>query len=200
MKGAFVGALGLGVGMALLLFVACGGGTGAGTGTGGDGSTVIPPGACSSLTCLDSVGSLLASCRASGSCEAQFEWPDSGPTMTMIVRECHSNGIKAFRTGDQPAADGSIHVEMTVKNGDSVCYSLSGSVSGSSAAVGSFTYKDASGAIILTETVEESGNATVTCPGGTPTLIDSACDAPVSGLAGLAPGMDGTCTQGTCSF
>jgi hypothetical protein len=66
--------------------------------------------------------------------------------------------------------------------------------------VGSFTYKDASGSIILTEQVDESGNATVTCPGGTPTLIDSACDAPVSGLAGLAPGMDGTCTQGTCTF
>jgi hypothetical protein len=198
MKGALVRALGLRVGTVALLFAACGGGSGGATGKGADGSIVIASGVCSSLTCLGSVGSLIASCGASGSCVGQTQWTDAGTTI--IVSECHANGVKALRTGTQPGADGTVPFEMTVKKGDSVCYAVSGWMGPGSAAMGSFTYKDASGATLLTETIDQSGNATVTCSGGTPTLIDAACDSPVSGLTGLAPGMDGTCTQGTCSF
>ena len=143
------------MGMVLLLFTACGGGSGGDTGKGADGSIVIAPGACSSLTCLGSVGSLIASCGASGSCVGQTQWTDAGTTT--IVSECHANGVKTLRTGTQPGADGTVPFEMTVKKGDSVCYFLSGWVGSASAAMGSFTYKDASGTTILTETIDQSG-------------------------------------------
>lgn len=198
MKGAFVRTLGLRAGMVAVLFAAYGGGSGGSTGESADGGTVIASGACSSLTCLGSVGSLIAGCGASGTCVGQTQWTDAGTTMT--VSECHANGVKALRTGTQPGADGTVPFEMTAKKGDSVCYAISGWTGPGSAAMGSFTYKDASGATLLTETIDQSGNATMTCPGGLPTLIDATCDSPVSGLAGLAPGMDGACTQGTCSF
>jgi hypothetical protein len=199
LKGAFVRALELrAAGMVALLFAACGGGSGGDTGKSVDGSIESASDACSSLSCLATVGSLVASCAASGSCVAQVQWTDAGTTM--LVSECHANAVKTLRTGTQPGADGTVPFEMTVTKGGSVCYALSGSVGSASAAMGSFTYRNASGSTILTETIDQSGNATVTCPGGTPTLIDAACDSPVSGLTGLAPGMDGTCTQGTCSF
>jgi len=63
---------------------------------------------------------------------------------------------------------------MTVKNGGSVCYSMV--VTGILAPPMTIVFKDGSGTTVGTMAVDPTTNAmSVTCPGGTATVIDQSC-------------------------
>jgi hypothetical protein len=92
---------------------------------------------------------------------------------------------------------------MTAKNDSSACYSLAIAVI--SATSTTIVVKNPAGTTLGTIAVDTSASAmamTVTCPGGTATVVDDSCGSGPTDLAmTLETALLGTgCTQGACSF
>ena len=92
---------------------------------------------------------------------------------------------------------------MTAKNGSSACYSLPITVV--SATSTTIMVKNPAGTTLGTIAVDSSAGAmamTVTCPGGTATVIDDSCGSGPTDLGmTLETALLGTgCTQGDCTF
>jgi hypothetical protein len=170
------------------------GGSGAGgSGAGGSGGGTVPlTGACANLTCLNPLVDLLSGCPASGTCTQQTTVVGTSAAVNM----CYSNGVKMSEAMDASMTS----MTMTVKNGSSVCYTMAISNMTSTTAM-TIAVKNPSGTTVATIATDSSGNDVVTCPGGTPTVIDSTCGSDASSTSSAVPGATtGACTTGTCTF
>ncbi len=199
-------ALAMCLGIGIILTAACGGSSGNGGtggtaagGTGGGGSggggsgggSMSLTGACANLTCLNDMANLLTNCQPSGTCTQQAS--------TTGNVACYSNGVKV-QTGLDPST---YAMTMTAKNGSSACYSLPITVV--SATSTTIMVKNPAGTTLGTIAVDSSAGAmamTVTCPGGTATVIDDSCGSGPTDLGmTLETALLGTgCTQGDCTF
>ena len=156
---------------------------------GNTGSSTLPlQGACANLTCLSTLAGLTTSCQPSGTCTEQ-----ASATGTDA---CYANGVKMETLLDLTT----FATTMTVKNGGSVCYSMV--VTGILAPPMTIVFKDGSGTTVGTKAVDPTTNAmSVTCPGGTATVIDQSCGTGPSNLASSAQAaMTAKCDPGTCTF
>ena len=156
---------------------------------GNTGSSTLPlQGACANLTCLSTLAGLTTSCQPSGACTEQ-----ASATGTDA---CYANGVKMETLLDLTT----FATTMTVKNGGSVCYSMV--VTGILAPPMTIVFKDGSGTTVGTMAVDPTTNAmSVTCPGGTATVIDQSCGTGPSSLASSAKAaMTAQCDPGTCTF
>jgi hypothetical protein len=156
---------------------------------GNTGSSTLPlQGACANLTCLSTLAGLTTSCQPSGTCTEQ-----ASATGTDA---CYANGVKMETLLDLTT----FATTMTVKNGGSVCYSMV--VTGILAPPMTIVFKDGSGTTVGTMAVDPTTNAmSVTCPGGTATVIDQSCGTGPSNLASSAQAaMTAKCDPGTCTF
>ena len=156
---------------------------------GNTGSSTLPlQGACANLTCLSTLAGLTTSCQPSGTCTEQ-----ASATGTDA---CYANGVKMETVMDLTT----FATTMTVKNGGSVCYSMV--VTGILAPPMTIVFKDGSGTTVGTMAVDPTTNAmSVTCPGGTATVIDQSCGTGPSNLASSAQAaMTAKCDPGTCTF
>jgi hypothetical protein len=156
---------------------------------GNTGSSTLPlQGACANLTCLSTLAGLTTSCQPSGTCTEQ-----ASATGTDA---CYANGVKMETLLDLTT----FATTMTVKNGGSVCYSMV--VTGILAPPMTIVFKDGSGTTVGTMAVDPTTNAmSVTCPGGTATVIDQSCGTGPSSLASSSQAaMAAQCDPGTCTF
>ncbi|MGB8296643.1 MAG: hypothetical protein WCG85_14540 [Polyangia bacterium] len=151
--------------------------------------TIPLTGACASLTCLNPLVALLSNsaCEVSATdtCTEQMD------LSTYTQSACFSNGVK-MQTNITT-------MTVTVKSGSSVCYSM---VLGSLATSSSMTVvvKNGSGATVATIATDGT-NDTVTCPGGTPTVVDATCGSDSSAVSSGATMPDNSnCTTGVCTF
>jgi len=165
------------------------GGTGGG-GTGG--SSTILTGNCANLTCMDPMIALLSTCQvgATDTCTQQATMSSA-----IVLNECYSNGVKMqISTGLDVSS-----MTATVKNGSSVCYSML--VSGLDGNVMTIVVKDGSGTTVGTIAQDNTtGLATITCPGGVPTIDDGSCGGSNMTSTGTMPGGGAACTTGICRF
>jgi hypothetical protein len=165
-----------------------------GTSGGGTGGSSIPlVGACANLTCLNPLNDLLATCQtgATDTCTQQMTMG-----MTIVMNECFSNGVKMQVSMGMDMAS----MTMTVKSGLSVCYSML--VGGLLGNVMTIVVKNGSGTTVAT-VVEDTTTSInmVTCPGGTPTVVDATCGSNPGGLGGTSiPGSGANCANGICVF
>jgi hypothetical protein len=174
------------------------GGQGAGgvTALGGNTGTTVPlTGACASLTCLNPMLALLSnpSCQTSAT-----DTCTQAATMgaTIVMNECYSSGVKMQVSMTTDMAS----MTMTAKRGSSVCYSME--VGGLTGDVMTIGIKNPSGALVGTIGMDSTTSAeTVTCPGGSPTVVDATCGS-AEGVAPSVPGAGSTatCTTGACTF
>jgi hypothetical protein len=95
-----------------------------------------------------------------------------------------------------------------VKKNDALCYTRT-MASGSSFTDGGmvsgidFALQDAAGKTLATAHQDDNNVATVTCPGGEPTVFTGTCGYPslaVNGAYATLGTSPPTCTAGTCSF
>ncbi|MGD0837666.1 MAG: hypothetical protein ABSB49_13570 [Polyangia bacterium] len=161
--------------------VGLGSGGGLATGAGGSSSGTVVSGTCTVPSCLSG----FVNCIPSGTCVEQID------TTTFAANMCYSNGVK--ETSSLGATGTSFTV--TVKQGGSVCYSISVPISDGGIA-NTFTVNNASGQAVATATSDGSGNTTVTCTGGSPVTIASNCN---FGSSGASTTTSSSCTQGTCA-
>jgi len=168
------------------------GGQGAGgvTALGGNTGTTVPlTGACANLTCLNPLVALLSN----SACEvsATDTCTEQTNLSTYAQSACFSNGVK-MQTDITT-------MTVTVKSGSSVCYSM---VLGSLATSSSMTIvvKNGSGATVATIATDGTSD-TITCPGGTPTVVDATCGSDSSAVSSGATMPDNSsCTPGVCTF
>jgi hypothetical protein len=116
--------------------------------------------------------------------------------MTIVMNECFSNGVKMQVSMGMDMAS----MTMTVKSGLSVCYSML--VGGLLGNVMTIVVKNGSGTTVAT-VVEDTTTSInmVTCPGGTPTVVDATCGSNPGGLGGTSiPGSGANCANGICVF
>ena len=171
-----------------------GGDSSTGGTSGGDtgGSSIPLVGACANLTCLNPLNDLLATCQTgtTDTCKQQVMMG------TMIaVNDCYSNGVKMQASMGMDMAS----VTMTVKRGGSVCYSML--VGGLLGNVMTIVVKNGSGTTVAT-LVEDTTTSInmVTCPGGTPTVVDATCGSNPGGLGGTSMPGSANCIDGICVF
>jgi hypothetical protein len=121
---------------------------------------------------------LMQGCKPGDTCVQQTNGYDTA--------QCYDNGVKVVVTVDTKAATRS----TVVMNGTRVCYRLDYDLVAllTGAAVVGYI-RDGSGATVATLGDDVSGRSTVTCNGGSPVVLNQACDA----NSGAAP-----CTAGTC--
>jgi hypothetical protein len=101
---------------------------------------------------------------------------------------CYDNGVKLLFS---LSAAGVSNTRVTKPDG-SICYELEAQAAGTGRPL-SFTYKDASGALIATGTYDNAmTKATVTCPGEAPAEVSLRCRATTAPLSAAM------CTSGTC--
>jgi hypothetical protein len=101
---------------------------------------------------------------------------------------CYDNGVKLLFS---LSAAGVSSTRVTKPDG-STCYELEAQAAGTGRPL-SFTYKDASGALIATGTYDNAmTKATVTCPGEAPAEVSLRCRATTAPLSAAL------CTSGTC--
>jgi hypothetical protein len=143
--------------------------------TGGNAGTST--GTCDIPACLKTFGS---TCVPSGTCVSQVDM------QTYTSNTCYSNGVKFITAVD--LTNGAF--TLTVKNGSSVCYSMSVT----DANTGAMTLKDASGTAVATISSDTAGNEVVTCTGQQPVVLDSSC----SNESPVGTTNTTECTQGTC--
>jgi hypothetical protein len=192
------------LGIGIILTAACGGSSGNGGtggtaagGTGGGGSggggsgggSMSLTGACANLTCLNDMANLLTNCQPSGTCTQQAS--------TTGTAACYSNGVK-LQTGVDMST---FATTMTAKNGSSVCYSMA--IAGLLTASTTIVFKNPAGTTVGTIAANTTtGAMTVTCPGGTATVVDDSCGSGPGDLATTSENaLSGAgCTQGACSF
>ncbi len=161
-----------------------GGGQGGATGLGGSGGSATGTGgsgggtACTLPSCMSG----FANCMPSGTCVQQLN------LSTYLTNYCYSNGVKMIWSLDATTRA----PMLTFKQNSSVCFSIV-SPTGTDTA---FAVKDASGQAIGTVTVDNSGNTTVTCNGGTPVAIPAGCNFVDAFTGG---GSTSSCTDGACS-
>ena len=150
--------------------------------TGGNGSV---GGSSSSGTCNmpSCVSNLNSTCVPSGTCVEQTD------QTTGATNVCYSNGIKEIATIDATT----FAIDMTIKNGSAVCYSLAISL-----VAGSGTINDSAGNTVATISTDASGNGVITCTGGQPVTLDASCSSS-SPLASPTATTSSSCTQGTCT-
>lgn len=178
------------LGMSLLLVLACG----------GDSST----NACANLACLQKGADLMFNCAASGACVAQKDLT-AVPTTSS---QCFDNGVKILATQEMTSGSTGYRSTMTyrVKKGDALCYTrtfVSSTSLTDSAHPMDITLQDASGATLVTTSMDANNVATVTCPGGEPTVFADTCGYPslaVNGAYAVQGTSAPTCTDGACSF
>jgi hypothetical protein len=165
-----------------------GGSSGGGTG----GSSIPLVGACANLTCLNPLADLMATCQT-GATDTCTESMTIGTSI--VMNECYSSGVKMqVRMGMDMAS-----MTMTVKRGSSVCYSMV--VSGLTGNVMTIAVKDNSGTTVGTITEDSTtSHETVTCPGGTPTVVDATCGSNPGGISGSSLPGGSNCTDGFCTF
>jgi hypothetical protein len=211
MKGAHMRELVFRLGMAAVLLAACDGSSKTTPGPGHDGSSTIPgpdasTGACANLACLKQAEDLMFGCAGSATCILQEDLtatPTSGS-------QCYDNGVKILAT--LQTTPGSTSYQMTytykVKKNDALCYTRT-IVSGSLLTDGGLVYgidttlQDAAGETLETAHLDENNVATVTCPGGAPTVFTDSCGystLAVDGAYATLGSSPPTCTVGTCSF
>jgi hypothetical protein len=156
---------------------------------GGDGVS------CAALPCLAGATSLIAFCAPSGTCTEHA----TASVGSSVQTKCFSNGVTIAVTGMSLASGGTSSV-MTVRKDGATCYSFAVTADDASGQTGSVVYADGTGVALITGTVS-GADLTYTCPGGSPVVPDSTCDAALFALRGLYPFTDasGTCTTGTCS-
>jgi len=168
----------------LVLFL---GGCGDGTGTGGDGGLGGSSGC--NLSCLNTLVSLMQGCQPTGTCVEQL----SGTT---VGNACYSNGIKLQVSMTTPSTGGT-SMSMSVKKGSAVCYSMV--MNETAAGDMTMAFKNASGVAVATMGTTTTGGSTITCPGGSPSVIDSTCSGQANSANSMAtPSTD--CTQGACAY
>ena len=165
---------------AVLLLGACGGGSGTGV-DGGPGA-----GGCS---CLDTLVAVMEGCQPSGTCIEQA-------VGTTAANVCYSNGVK-IRISVTSLPTDAMSMTMSVKKG-AVCYSMvmTETESGDMTMV----FKNGTGATIATLGTNENDERTVTCPGGSPSVITSACSTQASSAGTLSNPPTTDCTTGTCNY
>jgi len=151
-------------------------------------------GACANLTCLNDLAKLEAACPTQGPCTEQT-------TTTGAVSYCYANGVKMQEVVNMST----MSAITSVKNGDSPCYSTT--IKNAMVNPMVVTVYDSSGNLILTISVDSTNNAEttngeiVTCPGGTPTVIDSTCGADSdAGSSSGSSGTTDTCAAGPCTY
>ena len=160
------------------------------TALGGNTGTTVPlTGACANLTCLNPLVALLSN----SACEvsATDTCTEQTNLSTYAQSACFSNGVK-MQTDITT-------MTVTVKSGSSVCYSM---VLGSLATSSSMTIvvKNGSGATVATIATDGTSD-TITCPGGTPTVVDATCGSDSSAVSSGATMPDNSsCTPGVCTF
>ena len=200
--------------VALLLVAACGGGKGTktdaggsgGVGGGGAGGGVAPE--CANVACLQQVEDLMVGCSADGSCV----YHSDATGFPLTTTKCYDNGVKILKMIDTSQSSTSVTLSTTfkVEKDGSLCYTRS-SVSvtmdvdaGAGAKYTSdLTMQDAIGTTIVTVHVDTEGVATVTCPGGSPSLVPASCGFSTL-IVGAGPLVKSTaattCDNGTCTF
>ena len=186
----------------LLVFVACGGSSsnpnnGPDGGGGGGGS-----GACANVACLQQVEDLMVGCIAGGSCVVQ-----ESTTAPVTVTQCFGNGVKIMGAVEQSqgSTDLTSTNTFTLKKSDALCYTRTLATHIPSAGGGittDITTQDPSGATVATVHLDANNVATVTCPGGSPTVLMNSCGFATSTVNGayLTQAPPPTCTGGACSF
>jgi hypothetical protein len=169
-----------------------------GMGGGDTGGSSIPlTGNCANLTCLNPLNDLLSACQV-GANEACTQQNTMTPATSMIViNDCYASGVKMHASMGMDMSSATI----TVKNGSSICYSLlmTGILSGVSD-VSTLVFRNSSGATVATIAVNNTTSVEmVTCPGGTPTVVDATCGNSSGNLSSTIPnGLN--CTPGYCAF
>ena len=193
-------------GIAALAWVGCGGSSSpADAGNSSDGAAVGTDGNASvdgkasvdgnaSVDATASVdGSGASSCSGLPTCVNGFnqDCPIAGTICTqqsdmstLTTNQCYSNGVKLGIVIDLTNGNSKGTVK---KPSGAVCYSF---VPGTTQS--SVVYKNAAGQTLFTLTADSAGNATITCPGGTPVALPKNCD---NGPAGTSP----KCSAGTCA-
>jgi hypothetical protein len=142
-------------------------------------------GTCNMPTCM---AALAQDCAPSGACVTQTDTVTA--TMTSTSSDCYANGVKTVRQTDLTSGTSTV----TLKNSAGVCYSMLIDVAAVTAG-GAIAVKNAAGATIATLTYDlATQQTTVTCPGGQPVLLNSACTGLMSTI-----GSSSNCTAGTCA-
>lgn len=164
--------------------------TGTGTGTGTNTGTGIPDG-CNAPSCLTT---LYGDCAApSGTCVEQSD------AATMSSNICFSNGAKMITSMD---ATGMV---TTFKNGSKVCFSMVADLTSMIGLIGgegtmTIALKNGAGATVGTISSDANGQTTMTCAGGSPVVLNAACnDSSVMPPTGGTPSGDTECTPGVCT-
>jgi hypothetical protein len=120
---------------------------------------------------------------STGACTIQSETTAT----TSKTGTCYSNGTKAFSTMDLTT----FVTTMIFENGSTVCYSQDIKLTGSgTTAISATTHKDGAGNVVATSTWDETTHVTtVTCTGGQPIVLNSACDDSTSVMLNCAAGV-----------
>ena len=204
-----------GVAFVLLLVAACGdgqaaktdaGGGAGGGGAGGGGGGASPE--CANVACLQQIEDLVVGCAGDGACVSHSDVPGVPGTTT----KCYGNGVKVLEIFDTSQSSTSFTLSTTfkVEKDGSLCYTRAAVAvtmdvdAGAGAKYTSdSTTQDASGTTILTVHVDIDGVPTVTCPGGSPSLVPASCGFPLAVIIGGPPVKSTaatTCDNGTCAF
>ena len=129
-------------------------------------------------------------------------------TAPVTVTQCFGNGVKILGAVEQSqgSTDLTSTNTFTLKKSDALCYTRTLVTHIPNAAGGGITTdittQDPSGATVATVHLDANDVATVTCPGGAPTVLMQSCgfsDLIAKG-AYLTQAPPPTCTGGACSF
>ncbi len=172
---------------ALVFLIGCGGGSGTGL-DGGQANSIC------SIACLATLANLVNACPASGTCTQQLV----GTTSENV---CYSNGVK-MTAAVTSTSSGAMSMSVSVKKNTTPCYSLAMSVTATEDVT--MTFKSTSGATVATFAVTSAGDTIITCPGKTPTTLDSTIQATCATELSSANTASGSgtsdCTDGICSY
>jgi hypothetical protein len=161
-----------------LLLAACGGSSGLSLDGGAGGSSGC------------NLANLVATCQPSGTCTEQL-------TSSTAATVCYSNGVK-MSISMTTSTSGAPSMAISVKNNSAACYSMA--MSETSSGDMTMTFKNASGTTVATLVGGTTGE-TVTCPGASPSAIDSSCSTQAATAGSLAGSSSTTnCPQGTCAY
>ena len=203
------------MGMAAVLLAACDDSSkqtpGPGPGPELDGSSTLPgadasASTCAKLACLKQATDLMLGCAGSATCILQQDLTTAPTTGS----QCYDNGVKILATGQTTPGSTSYLMTYTyqVKKNDALCFTRT-IVSGSTLTDAGLVYamdttlQDGAGVTLETAHLDGNNVATVTCPGGEPTVFADACgysSLAVDGAYATLGSSPPTCTAGTCSF
>ncbi|MGB8296335.1 MAG: hypothetical protein WCG85_12985 [Polyangia bacterium] len=170
-----------------------------GTGGGGTGGSSIPlTGNCANLTCLNPLNDLLSTCQV-GASEACTVQVTMSPEF-FDVNDCYASGVKMQVSQGSMGPGMSSMTLTTVKRGSSVCYSIEVDGPYGYGILTTVVVKDGAGTPVATLSENSTASvSTVTCPGGTPTVVDATCGNNSGNLGSTIP-TGSNCTPGLCAF